>query len=184
MQFSLFAVYRAPYVFRIACESRSFVVLDRWSCTLVFTLAFFFFLFSFIFFFSFVVCYFSFFRCCFPSHTLSLSRWLSFWLYLPCSRYFDAFVLLYRVISPQNSRIYIFVCVYISDNVCLFRVRAFTSKIQNTFFDKRLEKLVGLFIVYISIFVQNIGQRDTKKYRHAETSKITHTQMTDVNVFG
>lgn len=38
------------------------------------------------------------------------------------------------------------------DNVCLFCVRAFTSKIQNTFFDKRLEKLIGLCIVFIPIF--------------------------------
>lgn len=38
MQFLLFVlVYRyAPYAFRLAKESRLFVVFDRWSCTLVF----------------------------------------------------------------------------------------------------------------------------------------------------
>lgn len=132
-------------------------------------------------------CFFSFiFFCCllhffFPlPFSLFLSSLLfhSLCLYL-CFCLCDS---IYRIIPPEILPEY----MYISDNVRLFGVRAFTSKIQKRFFYKRLEKLVGLFIVYISIFVLNDGQRDKMKIVLPKREKHTPSnhQMTDVNVFG
>lgn len=107
-----------PYAFSLSLRKvSSFVVLDRWSCTLVFTC---FLLFFRLHSFSFSHCR----RCSsfqFSTHTFTLS------LSRPLSAQFE-------ICYDKRNKTECPTTLYIVDNVCLFCVRAFTSKIQNTFF--------------------------------------------------
>lgn len=58
------------------------------------------------------------------------------------------------------------------------------QKYKTHFSTNDLRNLLASLLFIFQFLYRILGKGAQKKYRHAETAKITHTQMTDVNVFG